>query len=283
MNKSKLNRTISVLAFAVTLAMAFYLVGCDLIQSSDDSDDTLALGLLALSASSAGCNSCVTNNDSSLPSWIKDNFKCMTVTTSGSNYVFKTSNLPPYTNGYYSQISGCYTNDFPSGNSPNPNTISSQSITLTIPNEGTRNSTETATDYGAMGVTVNGLAIYNSQAAPGDTLADELDTMDSANGHPTDIGQYHHHTEPYKITNNGSELVGISLDGYPIFGRNEPDGDLPGAGGTPTPALDGNGGHTHSHTTYGSIYHYHVNYDSGSGGYLILKNKFHGTPGTSGN
>ncbi len=275
MKKSKLNRTISVLAFAVTLAMAFYLVGCDLIQSSDDSDDTLALGLLALSASSGGCNSCVTNNDSSLPSWIKNNFTCMTITSSGGNYVFKTSNLPPYTNGYYSQISGCYTNDFPSGNSPNPNTISSQSITLTIPSS--PDTAGSTSDYGAMGVTVNGLAIYNSQAAPGDTLAAELDTMDSANGHPTDIGQYHHHTEPYKITNDGSELVGIALDGYPIFGRREP-------GGAVATGLDSNGGHSHSHSTIGTtIYHYHVNYDAGSGGYLLLKSGFEGTKGTVSN
>ncbi|MBI40753.1 MAG: hypothetical protein CMF59_14235 [Leptospiraceae bacterium] len=266
-----------IVVLGLTLALAsLFLGGCDLLQSSDEDDNsTLALGLVALSVTSSGCNSCVTNNDSSLPSWIKDNFTCMTITSSGGNYVFQTSNLPPYSNGYYSELSGCYTNDFPSGNSPNPNTISSQNITLTIP--ATPDTAGSTSTYGAMGVTVNGLAIYNNEAAPGDTLADELDTMDSGNGHPTDIGQYHHHTEPYKITNDGSELVGIALDGYPIFGRREP-------GGATATGLDTNGGHSHSHSTLGTtMYHYHVTYDATSGGYLVLKNGFEGTKGTVSN
>ncbi|MEQ8351881.1 MAG: YHYH protein [Leptospiraceae bacterium] len=275
------NRKTGILwATLLSLSLTIGSVGsCDLLQSDDGNDDVVALGVLALASSSAGCNSCVTNNDTSLPSWIKDNFTCMTITSSGGNYVFQTSNLPPYQNGYYSQISGCYLNDFPSGNSANPNTISSQNITLTIP--ATPDTGGSTTDFGAMGVTTNGLAVYNNAAAPGDTLAAELDTMDSGNGHPTDIGQYHHHTEPYKITNNGSELVGIALDGYAIFGRNDPSGNPPGTG---TPALDANGGHTHTHSTLGtSVYHYHVNYDAGSGGYLVLKQDFHGTKGTVSN
>ena len=247
---------------------------CNLLGSEESDDTALALGVLAIAANSAGCNSCVTNNDASLPSWIKDNFTCMTVTVSGSNYVFQTSNLPPYQNGYYSQTSGCYINDFPSGNSPNPNTISSQSIRLTIP--ASPDTSGSTTDFGPMGVTVNGLAIYNNQAAPGDTLADELDTMDSGNGHPTNIGQYHYHTEPYKITNDGSELVGIALDGYAIFGRKDPGGVNPGTNA----AIDANGGHTHNHAVVGNTYHYHLALDGGSGGYLVLKQEFHGTKGT---
>lgn len=257
-------------------AASVLLMSCNLLSSDDGNDDAvLALGLAALSSSQAGCNSCVTNNDAALPDWIKNNFTCMTVTIQGGNYVFRTSDLPPYQNGYYDQSSSCYVNDFPSGNSPNPNTIASQSIVLTIPT--TPDSAGSATDYGAMGVTVNGVAIYNSAAAPGDTLAAELDTMNSGNGHPTNIGQYHYHTEPYKITNDDSSLVGIALDGYPIFGRRDPSGNLPGNG---TAALDANGGHTHTHSTLGtSMYHYHVETDSGN--FLILKNNFHGTKGSS--
>lgn len=268
------NRKTGILwATLLSLSLTIGSVGsCDLLQSDDGNDDVVALGVLALASSSAGCNSCVTNNDTSLPSWIKDNFTCMTITSSGGNYVFKTSNLPPYQNGYYSQISGCYLNDFPSGNSPNPNTISSQNITLTIP--ATPDTTVSSTTFGPMGVSTNGLAIYNSEAAPGDTLAAELDTMDSGNGHPTDIGQYHYHTEPYKITNDGSELVGIALDGYAIFGRRDPGGAVPGD-------LDAYGGHTHAHATVGNVYHYHV---QNTGNNLLLVNTdFRGTKGTVSN
>ncbi|MCB1137359.1 MAG: YHYH protein [Leptospiraceae bacterium] len=245
---------------------------CDLLSSEEDDTTTqVAVGLLALSSSSAGCNSCVTNNDTALPAWIKDNFKCMTITVEGSNYVFRTSDLPPYTNGYYNQLSGCYTNDFPSGNAPNPNTISSQNIVLTIPSS--PDTTESTTDYGAMGVAINGVALYNSEAAPGDTLAAELDTMDSGNGHPTNIGQYHYHTEPYKISSDDSALIGIALDGYPIFGRKEV------GGGTPA-GLDTYNGHSHAHPTLGTtMYHYHV--ETSSTYYLLIGSKFKGTKGTS--
>ncbi|MCB1308770.1 MAG: YHYH protein [Leptospiraceae bacterium] len=262
---------------SVLFALPFLFSGCDLVSSDDSDDDTTLLSLLLLTnstSSSGGCNSCVTNNDSSLPAWIKDNFTCMTITVSGGNYVFSTSDLPPYSSGYYSTSSGCYTNDFPSGNSANPNVISSQNITLTIP--ATPNTSGSTTTTGPMGVGVNGVVLFNEDAAPGDTLSAELDTMDSANGHPTDIGMYHYHTEPYKLTNNNSALVGIALDGYPIFGRLETDSSTPG---TSTPALDANGGHTHVHSTIGSsIYHYHVENTSNN---LILLEDFHGSKGST--
>lgn len=266
--KFNLGRLMTLTALAASLV---FLVSCSALGlSSEDDDNTVELLGLALLTNSP-CTSGVTNNDSSLPDYIKNNFQNMTITDNGTSYVFKTNDLPPYSNGYYSQLTTCYINDFPSGNHANPNTISSQGLTLTIPK--TPDTGGSTTDYGAVGVAIDGSAIYNSEAAPGDSLATELATMNAGNGHPTDIGQYHYHTEPYKISNDDSNLVGIALDGYLIFGKKE-------RGGTYASGLDANGGHSTTNNNFwggSSVYHYHV--ANTSDGLIIIAN-YHGTAGT---
>jgi len=36
-----------------------------------------------------------------MPSWAKDNFKCQVAYTSGTNYIFKSVNLPNHNSFYY--------------------------------------------------------------------------------------------------------------------------------------------------------------------------------------
>jgi YHYH protein len=83
------------------------------------------------------------------------------------------------------------------------------------------------TGLGAIGVSVNGVGIFNNQAAPGDTLSNEFVTFDDGNGHPTPGGAYHYHIEPIKITVNDGKLVGFLRDGFPVYGRKEEDGKFP--------------------------------------------------------
>jgi hypothetical protein len=241
-------------------------------------------------SASSSDDSCTTSISSSAPTWIKDNFKCVTVTASGSSVVFNTSDVPNY-NSYYFGSSDSRYEDIPSGHHGNPNTISEQNYTFTTPTSPALNSSVTASDYDAVGIAVNGVVIYNNQAAPGDVLATELATMDSANGHPTQTGSYHYHSEPYKITNDDGNLVGVMRDGFPIYGQKEDDGSDPVYNDSCTPATansvtncrpfptDMPNFHCHATTLFpGGICHYHV---ITSDPYII--ENYAGTAGTMSN
>ncbi len=229
----------------LTLTLAF-------VQCKDDTEDnTPLLAALLVAASNSGCIGTTTSIDSALPDWIKNNFKCVTAVKSGDNVSITTLNLPNYSS-YYWGSSSPYFEAMPSGNSPNPNTIKSQNLVFTIDLTPTANGGTTASGLGPVGVAINGVVIYNNQAAPPDTLTEELVTMDAGTGHPTNTGQYHYHTEPKKLTNDDAKLVGIMRDGFPIYGKREESGAL-------ATGLDAAHGHTHATTLFPSgIYHYHV-------------------------
>ncbi|MCW7456746.1 YHYH protein [Leptospira bandrabouensis] len=204
--------------FQKTLSFAFAFIFT--IQCARDKKDTdfTSLALLALLNSS----SCTTTFGAGVPEWIQTSFTCVTVSVSGSNYVFKFNSVPTYKSIYWGSSSANYETAMyvNSGqtNAANPNLIKSQNYTLTVPMNNT-DTTATTSGFGMIGVSTNGIAIYNDQAAPGDSLSTEYYTFDSAQGHPTNTGAYHYHVEPPKISNNDSKLVGIAKDGYLIFGK----------------------------------------------------------------
>lgn len=180
--------------------------------------------------------SCTTNISADAPTWIKNNFHCVTVKVCSSTYQFITNDLPPYKSGYYTVASGnnaaFATTGLSDGSArhKNPNWISSQSITMTIPKTPTYDSTPDVTSgagLDCLGLTTYGVCIFNNQAAPGDSLATEFATMDGGDGHPQGSGRYHHHTEPYYISSDDSNLIGIAMDGYPIYGRKKQNGAYP--------------------------------------------------------
>ena len=117
---------------------------------------------------------------------------------------------------------------------------------------------------------MNGVAIYNQYAGPSRPLTFEADSFDQYNGHPQQTGMYHYHVEPLYITgHNGDDaLVGLLLDGFPVYGPVE-DGapvwnddldDLHGHFGPTADFPDG-------------IYHYHITaedpYINGAGFYGV--------------
>ncbi|MCE9499552.1 MAG: YHYH protein [Leptospira sp.] len=282
-----------------TLLIGTLLLNCA-SKKKDDSSTMAILAALLSSSSSGYSTTCTTTFGTGVPDWIKNSFTCVTVSVSGSNYVFKTNSLPTYKSVYWGSSSAGYETTMYSNstgsNKANPNLIKSQNITITVPGDNTSTSAP-STGYGAIGVATNGIVLYNDQAAPGDSLSTEYYTFDSSQGHPTNTGAYHYHVEPPKISVSDSKLVGIALDGYLIFGKlhdtttaTVTNFSLGGSSSstqcsttgltTAVPTSWSQATNYNSLKTSGSARHYHVNNGSEVNG-IILSGKYIGTAGTS--
>ena len=101
----------------------------------------------------------------------------------------------------------------------NPNPIREQSVLLELHLDPELAATPRCVGMGAIGVALNGVAIYNALDAAGrDAAAHEV--QDACHGHPEHDGEYHYHdfsdcvlegavTEP--------TLIGYALDGFGIY------------------------------------------------------------------
>ncbi|MBM9576280.1 YHYH protein [Leptospira sp. 201903070] len=236
--------------------------------------------------SSSGCVTGVTTcMDSALPAWIKDNFKCSTAYVSGNSYIFKSQNVPNTKSYYYGSTSPLF-EALPGGNTPaGNNSVSSQKITYSIPSTPTQGTGKVGTQSGyvSIGITVNGLAIFNNAANPPDTLAVEALTFDNFGGHPQNTGVYHHHASVSKVSNNDANLIGIILDGYALYGK-KCDSGTAATGDDFTPVLDSLHGHTAVTVHFSTpTYHYHFAPDATAGIDTLMGSFFYGTVGSVSN
>lgn len=313
---------------ALSLVLASSLLvtlNCNPFASEEDDDTTAMMLLLALALSSSsvcsstvstgstitnstatlgadGCVSGVTTSMSSdLPSWIKDNFKCSVGWVSGDYYCFKSKNLPNHAS-YYWIRSGAGAPlaanlpflDGQQHTEAGTNRIGSQNFVYAIPKNPTRNTgTLSGTQAGlsSIGITRNGLAIFNNAAAPGDTLADEAKTFDAFGSHPNNQSITHHHGWVKKFStdqsatvtteyNNDSNLIGITLDGYALYGS-KCDNGTAATGDDTTPTLDAYHGHTAVTTHFSTAtYHYHYVLDGTATIKTLMGSYFYGVIGS---
>jgi len=95
---------------------------------------------------------------------------------------------------------------------------------------------KTATLGGAIGVMIDGAVLFNPYEADNKTVAlasnftikdsqgNNVPFLDPCNGHPTPTGQYHYHGLPPCVTSlvdtstGPSHIIGVALDGFPIYG-----------------------------------------------------------------
>ncbi len=309
-----------------SLVLYFGIVACkQLGLEKEEKDNTLQIATLAIlnnsrtsssPGTSSSCNaststgSTITNSsatlgsddcvngvttciDSAMPSWIKDNFKCVVAYQSGTNYIFKTKNLPNHKSYYYTTYNGMTASTtsplyeaLPAGNTrAGTNVIVSQNMTFTIPASPTAGSGTVSTPMGAAGITTNGLAIFNNAAAPGDVLASEVSTFDNYMGHPQQQGNYHHHAGVPKVCdnttstnntvacNNRNKLIGIALDGFPVYSQRDANGNLP--------TLDSFQGTTSVTTEFpNGTYNYRYALNATATIYTLIGSFFRGTSGT---
>lgn len=148
-----------------------------------------------------------------------------------------------------------------------PNTIAKQSVTMNIPK--TPGSTGTTTmDMGMVGVSINGIAIYDNVAASTDNIFAETGSFDTCQGHPSaeNGGTYHYHSEPYSLSYDDNSLIGVMRDGYFIYGRRDHDNsDQSQNWSSTTDNLYKYGGHSGLRPSDAgtTVFHYHATLWSG--------------------
>jgi hypothetical protein len=198
----------------------------------------------------------------------------VTVSTEAGYVVIRSTGVPDHKSPYFATTDSRYEayNGTNSSFNLNPNRIQAQQLTFRIPITPTLLATPSPTPLGPIGVAINGVAIFNQYAAGNQPLTGEINSFDQYNGHPQQTGQYHYHVEPLWLTRVSREaLVGVLLDGYPVYGPRE-NGQL-----VSSSTLDAAHGHVGPTLEFpNGIYHYHTTgdapYINGSG--------FRGSPGT---
>ena len=118
---------------------------------------------------------------------------------------------------------------------------SEQDHTFNIPTLPVYSETTTPAPLGSIGIMISGAVIYNPYEADNATVAmssnftitEDGQTgsfIDDCAGHPGPNGDYHYHgnsecvTRQVDTTGEGSHIIGLALDGFPIYGAYDVDG-----------------------------------------------------------
>ena len=213
---------------------------------------------------------CETEIGEGVPEFYSRYFRCVSIELVGDSVRITSDNLPPHPSFYYGEGHALFEEfDFSrgAGYGPNPNVIAGEEFVLLIPLEpveagvtidatSVNAATGDATDYpfGTAGVALDGVALFNPLAAPGDDIEDEKFSFDSYEGHPQNEGTYHYHAvspgplevlQALGFTTSAVpgaadiELYGIMCDGTVVMGEVELDGTAVAG------ALDLQAGHVH--------------------------------------
>jgi len=177
----------------------------------------------------------------------------LTVSVNGNYVTFTTQNLPNHKSPYWPTNNALYeAYNGTNGNfNINPNRISSQNISITVPLNPSEASTKQATSLGPIGISVNGVVFYNQYAGPNNqALTNEIDSFDQFLGHPQQSGQYHYHVEPTYLTGQfgDSAFLGLLADGFPVYGPVENGKTITNSD------LDAYHGHTSATVDFQTVY-----------------------------
>jgi hypothetical protein len=179
------------------------------------------------------------------------------ISNDGDVIVFRSDGVPDHPSPYFAPTDARYEayNGSNSSFHLNPNRIAERTATYRIPRFPVEAANKSATPLGAIGIAVNGVAIFNQYAGPNQPLTFEIDSFDQYNGHPQQTGVYHYHIQPLGITGEVGvdALIGVLLDGFPLYGPYE--------GGAVVTNADLDAYHGHSAATPDfpdGVYHYHV-------------------------
>ena len=234
----------------------------------------LAAGLIRCSSATSGSTataptSSATSSSATLPAAYGRFGGSASVSMDGGTVVIRTTDIPDHPSPYFGTGSANY--EAPqAGMQVNPNRITSQSIVFRVPSAPAA-ATPSDTPLGPIGVAVNGVVLFNQYAAGRVPLTSEIFSFDRYNGHPSPSNQYHYHVEPLWLTQSRGKaaLIGVLLDGFPVYGTIDESGDAPSG-------LDSCNGHVGATTDYPQgTYHYHV-----TSAPPYISGCFHGAAGT---
>jgi hypothetical protein len=175
-------------------------------------------------------------------------------TLSGSTRTITGNDLPDHDTGTFpiARTDPAYAYD------ENPNSISAQAPSWSLPAIPTVAATPTCLAGGPIGIFLTGSVFFDALDGEGrDALAHE--TQDLCQAHPEPTGEYHYHSLTTCIADPGtghSALLGYARDGFGIYGLRGEDGKV-----LTDADLDECHGHTHAITWDGvtmTMYHYHA-------------------------
>lgn len=146
-------------------------------------------------------------------------------------------------------------------------------IDVTIPLTPVYSETPTQTSLGIIGVMISGGRLFNDYedhlrenvAADDQKVIGNAKFLDDCTGHPLASGtSYHYHgvptciTETTDSTGEHSTMIGVLLDGFPVYGPQGADGNI-----MTNMTLDACSGHFEATPEFpDGIYHYHLTNDS---------------------
>ena len=192
------------------------------------------------------------------------------VTVSGDSRIVTGNDLPiDHTTGTFpiSSTDPAHTYD------QNPNTITAQSVSWTLPLNPTAAATPSCTGGGPIGILDDGVYLFNALDGEGrDAGAHEV--LDACQEHPQSAGILHHHAVPSCILDAAtgrSTLVGYAADGYGIYVERTANGAL-----LTNTSLDACHGRTSRVLWNGKeqvVYHYDATLE-----YPYTVGCYHGTP-----
>lgn len=223
-----------------------------------------------------GTNTGATNYDITAILSKFDGNAAVSYAVNGNSVTFTTTNLPNHSSPYWPTNNPLYEayNGTNANFMLNPNQISTQTITITVPLNPAEATNKQATSLGPIGISRNGVVFYNQYAGPNNqALTNEIDSFDQWLGHPQNSGQYHYHIEPTYLTNlyGSDSFLGLLADGFPVYGPMENGATITNAD------LDEYHGHTTATADFPEgIYHYHITPNQDP---YINGNGYFGTPG----
>lgn len=244
-NKGGITHMKTTLGFFLIISLAVFVVYCSSDNSVSDE-----------------------NKNAELPDVFSRFVNEVNIFVDGQSVVLESKGVPNHSSPYWGVGNANYEAPH-AGMVVNPNSIAEQNLVFRIPLNPEIAASISNTPLGPIGISVNGVALFNQFAGPSQPLENEIATFDRYHGHPQQTGQYHYHIEPLFFSNDDNSLVGFLLDGFPVYGQKDRDGTYP-------TDLDDANGHVGVTLDYSEgIYHYHITSDE-----PYISGGFRGTSGT---
>ncbi len=203
---------VSTTAGLVTAAMLAAMCGAQSSPTGPSATTTTADAAASASSSSSGSAESPTPSGT-LPAVYAQFGNGVQVSVDGTNVVLRTTSVPDHKSPYFGTGNAMYEAPH-AGMIVNPNVIRAQSLVFRVPLT-PQAATPSDTPLGPIGISVNGVVLFNQYAAMRQPLTNEIQTFDRYNGHPQQMGQYHYHLEPLWLTSSRgrSSFIGGLLDG----------------------------------------------------------------------